>query len=575
MWRPHSARAKITGVWLTHSHADFVAGHIEFAGRLNVPIRISGKASAEYEHIALQEGDTLAVGSAVIRFLETPGHTLDSMCGVVANSRAASRPLALLTGDTLFVRGVGRPDLLGKDLPASALASQMFDSWTQKLSKLPDDVIVLPAHGAGSLCGARLSDEPSSTIGAERTQNSYLQHTSRGEFVAAILSGLPTAPQYFGHNAAMNRQGPELVQWELDELPSIEPTADLTNIDQHYVVDLRDATQYAMGHIPNSVNIALRGRFETWTGTMVPWTAALVVTGDEAQLREAIARLHRVGYHARAVMFDSWIAAGLPTTRNQMVTPPQLYQQMQGAESPLVVDVRLPREWQGFRIGTVLNIPVTELAAQAHTLDHTVRVVAVCNSAYRSSLAVGLLERLGFERASSLEGGGEAWEAAGLPVIEILPGDQHANTGAQPMVLGERMDAAELNRLMLDLPGAIRVVDVRPAEQFADYHLPGSENVPIDDLMHGSVSLVDARQLIIVDRDGSVAMMVAAILSQRSARPTKALYGGLQRYWDEVGVGAAARAGAPAVAPRAARSERSSPARPATPARPTRRSAGC
>ena len=205
---------KITGVWLTHSHADFVAGHIEFAEQLGVPLRISEKAQAGYQHIALKENDTLEVGDAVLKFLETPGHTPDSMCGLVASKQAPDKPLVMLTGDTLFIGSVGRPDLLGENMSASTLASMMFDTWTNKLSKLPDDVMILPAHGAGSLCGAHLSDKPVSTIGEQRVSNSILQHKNRGEFIAAILEGLPEAPQYFAHNAAMNRQGPEPVELE-------------------------------------------------------------------------------------------------------------------------------------------------------------------------------------------------------------------------------------------------------------------------------------------------------------------------------------------------------------------------
>ena len=191
----------------------------------------------------------------------------------------------MLTGDTLFIGGVGRPDLLGKNMSASTLAAMMFNTWTNKLSKLPDDVEILPAHGAGSLCGAHLSDEPVSTIGQERVSNSILQHKSRGEFIAAILEGLPEAPQYFAHNAAMNRQGPEPIDWNPEALA---PSAELTDPAKYFVVDLRDARQHAEGHIPNSVNIALRGRFETWTGIMVPWDAKPVLTGSVEEIKEAV-----------------------------------------------------------------------------------------------------------------------------------------------------------------------------------------------------------------------------------------------------------------------------------------------
>ncbi len=533
--------ATIVGVWLTHSHADFVAGHIEFAKLLAVPLHISQKANAGYEHKALNENDTLAIGDAVVTMLETPGHTPDSMCGVVSNKNHPAKPLALLTGDTLFIGSVGRPDLLGKGMAASTLASMMFDSWMNKLSKLPDDVMILPAHGAGSLCGAHLSDEPASTIGEQRVSNAYLQFKNRGEFVAAILDGLPEAPQYFAHNAAMNRAGPEPVEWTVESLPLVAPSAELTDSGKYYVIDVREAGPYAEGHIPNSVNIALRGRLETWTGIMVPWGAHTIVTGDESQVREAIFRLHRIGYQPQCILFDSWQQAGLPTTKNEMISPRELYQQMQTPEAPIVVDVRLPTEWMALRIGTVLNIPLTQLSTGLVKLDPSQRIVAVCNSAYRSSLAVGVLERAGFGHASSMAGGGEAWIEAGLPVYEArAQGATATGTAKRVVRLAERISAAELSRMLMDLPGTFQLVDIRPPDHFADYHVPGAENVDLAELIDNPAYLTGAGPLVIVDRDGTLAMMTAGILSQKTQRPIKALYGGLQAYWSEVGVGVAA-----------------------------------
>ena len=336
---------QIKAVYLTHSHADFVAGHIEFAHQVGVPIYISVNANAQYEHQAIREGDTIEVGQAIVRILDTPGHTPDCTCGVLFNRQNLQKPLMMFTGDTLFVGSVGRPDLLGENMSAATLASQMFDTWTQKLSKLPDDVLILPAHGAGSLCGAHLSDEPTSTIGQQKASNTILQHENRGEFIAAILDGLPECSQYFKHDAAMNRQGPKPVDWNPPELPLIAPSADLLNIANYYVVDVRDAASYAAGHIPNSVNIALRGRFETWVGIMVPWEANTVLVGSEDELQEAVYRLHRVGYEPQCLPMDQWTAASLPIKTSKTMAPRDLYSQMQSSESPVVVDVRLPSEW--------------------------------------------------------------------------------------------------------------------------------------------------------------------------------------------------------------------------------------
>jgi glyoxylase-like metal-dependent hydrolase (beta-lactamase superfamily II)/rhodanese-related sulfurtransferase len=584
---------KIKAVWLSHSHADFVAGHIEVAKRLNVPIYISARANAGYEHRALAEGDTLEFGNVLIRFIETPGHTLDSMCAVVHGKQDPSKPLALLSGDTLFIGSVGRPDLLGKDMSASTLAGMMYDTWTDKLSKLPDDVVVLPAHGAGSLCGAHLSDEPISTIGQQKASNPYVQYTNRGEFIAAVLEGLPVAPQYFGHNAAINRQGPPLAQWEFDPLPLIEPSAELTDPAKFYVVDVRDARSYAEGHVPNSVNIGLRGRFETWVGRMVPWDMngdRLVLVGDGPdELEEALVRLNRIGYRGGVVPVDRWRDAGLPLKRSEMVAPRDLRRQMQSPQSPLVVDVRLPKEWMGLRIGKILNVPLDELAREGNTLDRREKVVAVCNSAYRSSMAVGLLERRGFAEPGSLDGGTQAWIEAGLPVHEAK-GETAAAAGPKHVVrLPERIAAAELKRMLMDLPGTFQLVDVRPPAHFADYRLPDSENVAVAELLGNPAYLTGAGPLVVVDRDGSVAMMAAGILSQKTERSVKALYGGLKAYWDEAGPGSllatspipsasAQRPGSPAAGPVSGLGLQPSgstpePSEPA--AKPKRRSAGC
>ncbi len=581
----------IVGVYLTHSHADFVAGHMELAKV--APTYISVKTGAKFPHKAVRENDTLAVGDAVLRFIETPGHTPDGTCAVVATKQQPDRPLAIFTGDTLFIGSVGRPDLLGEGMAASTLASMMFDTWHDKLSKLPDDVKIFPAHGAGSLCGAHLSDEPTSTIGEQRVANPYFAHKSRGEFVAAVLEGLPEAPQYFKHNARINHDGPELVDWQPASLPMIQPTAELTDPNKVYVVDIRGAAEYSAGHIPNSVNIDLRGRFETWVGIMVPWDARLVLCGHEKDLPEALARLHRVGYNrsdnrVACLTFEVWKQAGLPVKSNEMIPPAELYAQMQSKESPIVVDVRQPAEWMAVRIGTVVNIPLSELAQKAIKLDRRQPVVAVCNSAYRSNMAVGILERAGFQQVASLAGGSEAWIQAGLPVLEARKEGGNAAPVQREIRLAERLSAAELKRLLMDLPGTFQVVDIRPAAHFADFNIPGSRNVDIADLLNNPAYLTGAGPLVIVDRDGSVAMMVGGILSQKTQRPVKVLYGGLAAYWSEAGLAGTATpsaplatvsgTGSPPVSAAASGSTPSAPpAKPVAPSisKPKKKSAGC
>ena len=408
----------IKGVYLSHSHADFVAGHTEIVKAIGSPIYQSHNSGAKYPIKAVDEKASLTVGKATVRFIDTPGHTPDGMCALVYGPDDPQKALLVFTGDVLFVGSVGRPDLLEGQVSAAWLASSMFDSWNQKIAKLGDDVRVFPAHGAGSLCGAHLSNEPYSTIGKEKSSNPYLQYTARGEFVAALLQDLPEAPQYFKHNAAMNRNGPEPVAWGAPLPPEIPPKAELSDPKKYYVVDIRGPEEYAEGHIPNSVNIGLRGRFETWTGIMVPWDAKLVAAGSPEELKEAVYRLNRIGYKAEVLSYESWRKAGLSLRKTPPIAPRDLYEKMQAGTAPVIVDVRLPNEWMALRIGTVLNMPLNRIDKMHRQLDPGEPVVAVCNSAYRSSMAVGVFERNGFQQPMSLEGGSEAWINASLPVFE-------------------------------------------------------------------------------------------------------------------------------------------------------------
>jgi rhodanese-related sulfurtransferase len=443
--------------------------------------------------------------------------------------------------------------------------------------------MIFPAHGAGSLCGAHLRDEPFSTIGAEKASNPYFQHAGRNEFIAAVLEGLPEAPQYFGHNAAMNRDGPELVDWAAPLPVEVTPSENLANPDEFYVVDIRGAPEYAAGHIPNSVNIALRGRFESWVGRMVPWDAKLVLYGPTADLLEALHRLHRVGYKADVLTPESYAGAHLPIATAKTLEPQDLHERMQAGTAPIIVDVRLPEEWMGMRIGTVVNLPIDRLSELASKLDPTQPTLTVCNSAYRSSMALGILEREGFQDLYNLDGGAEAWITAGLPVLG--PRTSAAATGAstprREVRLAERMSADELRRLMMDLPGTFDLVDIRPPQHFADYNLPGSMNADVAELLDNPAYLTGTGPLIIVDRDGSLAMMVAGVLSQKTQRGVKALYGGLEAYWTESNMGTMmnlpASSGGPGMPPvPAARPPipGSQPA-PDKPKPPTQKSAGC
>ena len=572
----------IKGVFLTHSHADFVAGHSELVKACGCPVYQHKESGAHYAITALSDQQTLPWGEASLQFLTTPGHTPDGMSALIFDKANKTKPCAILSGDTLFVGSIGRPDLMGGTMAASTLAGMSYDTWKNKLAKLDDSVIVLPAHGAGSLCGAHLRDEPSSTIGAERATNPYLQHTGKNDFITAVLEGLPEAPQYFKHNAKMNREGPLLVAWNaaLPPVPALDKT--VTDVNTGYVVDLRDAKSFAAGHIPNSVNIALRGRLETWVGIMVPWGSRTILCGSPDELKEAVYRLHRVGYVvAGALTYDAWVIAKQPVLSNEPIGPQVLYQRMKDGTAPVIVDVRLPSEWMGLRIGNVVNLPLNILGDLAATkLDPQEPVVTVCNSAYRSSMGIGVLERKGFTKVASMVGGSEAWIEAGLPVIQ--PASPGGNTTAsQPkrvVKLPDRIDPSALKRLLVDLPGTYDLVDIRPAEQFADYHVSGARNIELADLIADPAFLTGAGPLVIVDRDGSLAMAAGGILSQKTERQVKVLFGGLDAYWKDVEMGRPIKA--VPLAPAASAPPSNLPAAPAQPTTPVpqtpkKKSAGC
>jgi hydroxyacylglutathione hydrolase len=560
----------IKGVFLTHSHADFVAGHNELVDALGCPVYQNKASGAQYPIQALEDGATRPWGEATLQFIATPGHTPDGMCALVLDK--SKKPSALLSGDTLFVGSIGRPDLMGGSLAAASLAGMSFDTWNNKLSRLDDGVVVLPAHGAGSLCGAHLSDEPSSTIGAERTSNPYLQHTGKNDFITAVLEGLPEAPAYFKHNAAMNRNGPPLVDWAASPPPA-PLDASRSDAAKYYVLDLRDAQSFAAGHVPNSVNIALRGRLETWTGIMAPWGSSIILCGSPEETTEATFRLHRVGYEVSAVLaFDAWAQANLPVYKNKPISARDLYQSIQDGTAPIIVDVRLPAEWMGLRIGNVINLPLNQLEQLAPVkLSRDEPVVTVCNSAYRSSLGIGVLERNGFKQVASMVGGSEAWIEAGLPTIQPTGPGTAASQPRRSIKLPDAMEPAQLKRMLMDLPGTFDLVDIRPPEHFKDYNLPGARNVDLAELINNPAYLVGTAPLVIVDRDGSLAMAAGGILSQKTNRPIKVLFGGLDAYWNNAGTGSAVQV--VPLAPNAPQAPAAAPAQ--APAAPKKKSAGC
>jgi hydroxyacylglutathione hydrolase len=574
---------KITKVYLTHSHADFVAGHMELAKATGAEILINADTKALYPHKPLKDNDEVKVGKVRGVVITTPGHTPDGTCMLVYLG-STEKPDFVFTGDTMFIGSVGRPDLLGEGMSAASLAELGYYTWRDKLSKIPDETKLYPAHGAGSLCGAHLSDKPVSTFGEQKRDNPYLQHKDLTSYVMAVIDGLPEAPQYFKHNAKMNHDGPALVARD-KIMPAALTAPEVSAMAKKgtWLVDVRDAKAFAATHPQGAINIGIRGRFETWTGIMIPWGEPFVLIGSNQEVLESASRLKRIGYDTPAGFLqgatEGWKTAGLPVGSLKLVQAQSLHKEMQVGTAPIIVDVRLPSEWMALRIGNILNIPINKLFVDGKRLAKNMPVLTVCNSAYRSSMGGSVLLKLGFKDVRNMDGGSEAWIAAGLPTVSATGGGHGPSaTPVRAVKLPDRIDAAELKRMIMDLPGTFEVVDVRPSAQFADFNLPGSMNVDIGEMIDNSAYLNGVVPLVIVDRDGSLAMAVGGILSQKTARPIKVLFGGLEAYWNSSGLIPAPAIATPVMAPAVKPvTPTSIPTKSASPAPepPKRKSAGC
>src|SRR5436305_6262678 len=322
---------KIRHIFETHLHADFVSGHVELARRTGAKIYIGSQAGATFPHVALRDRSEVRFGKLRITALETPGHTPEGVCLVVTDEEKSRDPWAVLTGDTLFIGDVGRPDLSKTHTPQQ-LAGNLYDSLHGKLMKLNDQVLVYPAHGAGSLCGRNMRAEGSSTIGTERLTNYALQIKSRDEFIRQLTENLPSRPEYFLQDAQINRAGAPALS-ELRDLPRIS-AAELNELLQQgvFVLDVRPNADFAAAHVPGSVNIALSGQFASWAGAIMGLSARPVLVADTPeQYAEARLRLARVGIEDprgfRQCGLAAWKQAGLPVAAVPQLTVQELSRQ--------------------------------------------------------------------------------------------------------------------------------------------------------------------------------------------------------------------------------------------------------
>lgn len=414
---------KICHIFETHLHADFVSGHKELAARTGAKIYIGAQAHAGFQHVPLTDGFEVKMGAVRIRALETPGHTPESVCFVITDEETSLQPISVLTGDTLFIGDVGRPDLSKTHTPRE-LAGLLFDSLHQKLLTLPDAVAVYPAHGAGSLCGRSMRAERSSTIGTERLTNYALQIPSREAFIAQTTANLPARPDYFLEDAEINRSGAAALT-ELPSLPALSPAelgALLRRDAKINLLDVRSGESFAAAHIPGAIGIALSGQFASWAGGILGIHSNPILIGDTVeQIEEARLRLARVGIEDLrgnlAGGLAAWQSAGLPVIGTPQITPEELNQKLrQGIwRAEDVLDVRREGEWQAGHIPEVRCRPLDTFPRGLPTVDRNRPVAVHCKSGYRSLIACSLLERAGHRNVINVAGGFDAWHAAELP----------------------------------------------------------------------------------------------------------------------------------------------------------------
>jgi hydroxyacylglutathione hydrolase len=416
---------KIRHVFLTHFHADFIAGHLELRDRCGATIYLGNRAKAEYAFVPMADGDTLEFPGLRLQVLETPGHTIESISILVFDlKKDPAKPHAVLTGDTLFIGDVGRPDLRASlGWTANDLGAHLYDSLHNKLLTQPDETLVYPAHGAGSLCGKQLSSDTVSSLGDQRRMNYALQPMLKEEFIRLVTADQPDAPQYFTYDAILNTRERVTLDSNLERvlLPvSLDEVIRLGDAGAQ-LLDVRDAAEFAKGHLAGSINIGLGGQYATWAGTLLDRVRPIVIIAEPGREQEAALRLGRIGFDHLRGYLDGGMAALAdrpdlvwPTERVSAAT---IAEELEGGEPPLVLDIRNPREWKAKHIPESLNIPLNHMQERIAEVPRGRRIAVHCAGGYRSSIAAGILHQYGITNLIEMAGGLAAWDAAKLPVV--------------------------------------------------------------------------------------------------------------------------------------------------------------
>ena len=416
---------QIRYVFLTHFHADFLAGHLELRDRVGAKICLGSRAKAEYAFQPMKDGDAIEFGKVRLKVIETPGHTVESISILVYDlANDAAKPYAVLTGDTLFIGDVGRPDLRASlGWSATDLGAMLYDSLRSKLLPLPDETLVYPAHGAGSLCGKNLSTETVSTIGEQRRLNYALQPMEREEFIRIVTADQPDAPPYFTYDAILNTKEHTTLENALERQLkplSLEKVLKLQESGAQ-VLDVRDPVEFAKAHLAGSINIGLGGQYATWAGTLLDRERPIVLIAEPGRQEEAATRLGRIGFDS----VEGYLDGGIHTLEQRpdlvdgtvRIAPDVAAALLASAKPMFVLDVRMPKEFQAKRIEQAVNIPLNHLKERLGELPREYPILVHCAGGYRSSIAASILQSGGLPNLMEVTGGIAAWEAARLPVI--------------------------------------------------------------------------------------------------------------------------------------------------------------
>ena len=528
---------KIERVLETHLHADFLSGHLELAAATGAVVSFGEAAQLDFPSDPVVDGQRLDLGDVVLEIRSTPGHTPESICIVVYEHSGDKTPYGVLTGDTLFVGDVGRPDLLassGSGLDAQSLGRLLYRSVHQRVLDLPDQTRVFPAHGAGSSCGKQLSSETSSTIGEQRQSNYALQPMTEDEFVAAVTEGQPTRPHYFSFDAQQNRKDHSLLDETLSpKSMQLSQVLDLVAAGA-VALDTREPADFAAGHLKGAINVGIHGRFAEWAGDVLDPDRDIVLVGDPATALESTVRLARIGYDRvagyledpRELLMDrpDLVEASSRVTIEQLAELIGLIPEIQ------LVDVRNPGE---AALGTLSGARVVPLAVLVDSFDELARdapVVVNCAGGYRSMIAASVLRHAGFSDVSDLIGGYGAWTAAGLPI---------ANRKSTPKMAVEVTPMAAADLIST---GAV-IIDVREPEEWSAGHAPEARLIPMAQVEGRVDEIRTDGTAVIVCRSGGRSNAIAQLLSSRGINAVN-LSGGMLA-WEQASLPVVADSGEP------------------------------